>query len=65
MVHGDREAGSMVHPDDLIAFEERLPNVTVAHIPGAGHAIHREQSDAFEQAMREFLDGLPERPTQG
>jgi pimeloyl-ACP methyl ester carboxylesterase len=49
LVHGDVETGSLVHPDDIVAFQQRLPNASVARIPKAGHALHRER-------MAEFLD---------
>lgn len=59
LLHGDLDLGSMVHPADLRALPERLPNATVVHIPGSGHRIHREQTEAFTAALTEFLRDLP------
>jgi pimeloyl-ACP methyl ester carboxylesterase len=54
-IHGDPAAGSQVHPADLAALRARLPNVSVAGIPGAGHALHREQPAAFLETAVPFL----------
>ncbi len=47
LIRGDPETGSLVHPEDAVAFAERLANARIAHIPGAGHALHRERTAEF------------------
>lgn len=55
MVHGDVETGGMVHPDDLVAFQERLPNASAARVPGAGHSPHRDRMEEFLAHAVPFL----------
>ncbi len=55
LVCGDPESGSMVVPADAEAFEHRLSNARVAHIPGAGHALHRTHSAEFAAEVLPFL----------
>lgn len=55
LVRGDPETGSMVHPDDAAAFEERLPNARVARIPGSGHPLHRTHTREFAAFALPFL----------
>jgi pimeloyl-ACP methyl ester carboxylesterase len=55
LVHGDVETGSLVHPDDIVAFQERVPNASAAHTPGAGHGLHRERMDEFLAYAVPFL----------
>jgi pimeloyl-ACP methyl ester carboxylesterase len=55
LVHGDRAAGSMVEPADAARLAATFPAVRLAHIPGAGHGIHRDQSAAFLGAVVPFL----------
>lgn len=33
-----------------------IPSASLALIPGAGHTVHLEQTEAFDQVVREFLD---------
>jgi pimeloyl-ACP methyl ester carboxylesterase len=54
-IHGDPAAGSQVHPNDLASLVERLPNVTIAGIEGAGHALHRERPEEFIDLAIPFL----------
>jgi pimeloyl-ACP methyl ester carboxylesterase len=55
-IHGDRERGSMVHPDDLAAMPERLPSARLAHIPGGGHSMHRgEMSAQWVTIIAEYM----------
>jgi N-formylmaleamate deformylase len=49
LIHGDPDTGGMVHPDDAIAFQRRLPNATIARIPDGSHSLHLDR-------MRDFLD---------
>jgi len=38
---------------------EKIPGAKLMTIPDAGHAANIDQPDAFNQAVREFLSGLP------
>jgi pimeloyl-ACP methyl ester carboxylesterase len=55
LVHGDPAAGSMVVPDDATRLLAILPQTQLVHVPGAGHAIHREHPAAFLAAVIPFL----------
>lgn len=55
LVHGDHQTGSMVHPEDVVALPQRLPNATTIRIPGAGHTLHRSSRDTFLAAVIPFL----------
>lgn len=57
LVHGDPEAGSMVVPNDAARLAATLPNARLARVPGAGHGIHRERTEAFLAAVLPFLEG--------
>ncbi len=54
-IHGDVDAGGMVQPDDIDAFERRLPNATVRRIPRGGHSLHVETPRAFLELAVPFL----------
>jgi pimeloyl-ACP methyl ester carboxylesterase len=56
LVHGDLESGGMVHPEDAEAFGRRLPNATVARIPGGNHGLHVEHARAFLALAVPFLE---------
>ena len=58
LVHGDLEAGSMVVPEDAARFAMTVPKARVERIPGAGHSIHRYQTDAFLERVVPFLEAL-------
>lgn len=55
LIHGDVATGSLVHPDDIVAFEARLPNSSTTRVPEAGHALHRERMDEFLALAVPFL----------
>jgi pimeloyl-ACP methyl ester carboxylesterase len=54
-IHGDLDAGGMVHPDDIVALEQRLPNATVRRIPRGSHSMHIETPRAFLELAMPFL----------
>ncbi len=62
LIHGDRDAGSMVVPEDADRFADTVPQSHVVRIPGAGHSIHRDFPDAFLAAVVPFLLGHRETP---
>lgn len=59
LITADAELGAIATPE----FAERLgtivPRLTVAHVPGAGHNIRREQPALYLEAVRAFLANLP------
>lgn len=57
LVHGDLEAGGMVHPDDATRLAVTVPNARVVRIPGASHSLHRDRPRAFLDAVVPFLEG--------
>lgn len=57
-LQGDREAGSMVHPDDLANLQRTIPQMQVDTFPGAGHTIHRSHPDEWLRSVRAFVENL-------
>jgi pimeloyl-ACP methyl ester carboxylesterase len=45
----------MVPPERAVAMQRQMPQMEIAHIPGAGHNIRREQFDRFLEIVRHFL----------
>ena len=57
LVHGDRDLGSMVLPEDAARFVETLPDARLARVADSGHNIHQAQPAAFLAAVVPFLTG--------
>ena len=57
LLYGSLELGSMVAPVDAERFVQIMPRGRAIQIPGAGHNLHRDASDAFLEAVIPFLDG--------
>jgi pimeloyl-ACP methyl ester carboxylesterase len=57
LLYGSVELGSMVAPADAERFVQIMPRGRALQIPGAGHSLHRDASDAFLEAVIPFLDG--------
>lgn len=57
LLYGSVELGSMVAPADAERFVEIMPRGRAIQLPGAGHSLHRDASDAFLKAVIPFLDG--------
>jgi pimeloyl-ACP methyl ester carboxylesterase len=55
LVTGNPALGGIVTPAIAKVFTKIIATSRVVNIPGAGHAIHREQFDAFVVAVRAFL----------
>jgi N-formylmaleamate deformylase len=55
LITGDPSLGSIVTAESAAEAQRLNPRVQVAHLPGAGHNIRREQYDAFLAAVRSFL----------
>ena len=55
IIRADNDKGSMVTPE-LAAEAARLyPNVEIAHVPGAGHNVRRENYPAFMSTVTDYL----------
>ena len=57
LLYGSQELGSMVAPADAEQFVQSMQRGRAIQIPGAGHSLHRDASDAFLAAVIPFLDG--------
>jgi pimeloyl-ACP methyl ester carboxylesterase len=55
LVTGDPAAGAIVTPEVAAAGARLNPKIQVAHIPGAGHNIRREQFEQFVAVVQAFL----------
>lgn len=58
VVVGEQDA--ITPPDRARELAENIPNARLVTIPDAGHLSNLENPAAFTQAVREFLDGLPQ-----
>ena len=55
LITADPALGAIVTPEGAEALQALMPKLRVAHIPGAGHSIRREQFDRYMQVVRAFL----------
>jgi N-formylmaleamate deformylase len=55
LITADPERGAIVTPEDGEALRTFIPQLTVRHITGAGHSIHREQFEPFMEEVQSFL----------
>jgi pimeloyl-ACP methyl ester carboxylesterase len=55
LITADPALGSIVTEESARALQARLPQLKIAHIPGAGHNIRREQFEAYLAAVRGFV----------
>jgi pimeloyl-ACP methyl ester carboxylesterase len=55
-LHGDPHTGSMVHPDDIVSLPDRITNVSVHRVEGAGHSLHRSHPDEWLTLVRDFMN---------
>jgi pimeloyl-ACP methyl ester carboxylesterase len=56
LITADLDRGGIVRPEMATAMQQHMPQLQIAHIPGAGHNIRREQFDRFITVVRSFLD---------
>ncbi|HET8631664.1 MAG TPA: alpha/beta hydrolase [Thermomicrobiales bacterium] len=59
LITADPERGAIVTPEAAAEAAQLLANGRVAHIPGAGHNIRREQYEPYRAAVLGFLADLP------
>lgn len=57
LISGDPARGAIVDQNAVEALRTMVKQLRVAHIPDAGHSIHRDQFDRFLEADRAFLKG--------
>lgn len=57
-LQGDPKTGSMVHPDDLAALQQSLPQMQIQMFENAGHTIHRSHPDEWLTTVKSFLSEL-------
>ena len=55
LVTGEAEKGGIIHPDLAQTILSLAQDGHLAHIVGAGHGIHREQYEAFRDAVVPFF----------
>jgi N-formylmaleamate deformylase len=55
LITGDPDRGALVTPALADAASHLCQNATVAHIPGAGHSIHRDRYDETPRYLLDFL----------
>lgn len=55
LITSDPELGGIVTAENAAALQALVPQVRVAHIPGAGHNIRREQFARYLDIVRAFL----------
>ena len=56
LITADLDRGAIVRPEMAAAMQQQMPQLQIAHIPGAGHSIRREQFDRYIAVVRSFLD---------
>ena len=56
LITADSDRGSIVTPEIAQQAAAMNPLIELAHIPGAGHNIRREQFQPFIEAVKAFLD---------
>jgi pimeloyl-ACP methyl ester carboxylesterase len=56
LITADLDRGAIVRPEMAAAMQQQMPQLQIAHIPGAGHSIRREQFDRYIAVVRSFLN---------
>lgn len=56
LVTGDPQRGALVTEDDAVALQALIPQVRIAHIPGTGHGIRRDQPTRYLEIVGAFLE---------
>ncbi len=59
LLTADPERGAIVTDVQAASLRAMVPHLSIAHIAGAGHSIHRDQSARFLEAVRAFMEELP------
>jgi pimeloyl-ACP methyl ester carboxylesterase len=59
LLTADPERGAIVTDAQAASLRAMVPHLSIAHIAGAGHNIHRDQSARFLEVVRAFMEELP------
>jgi pimeloyl-ACP methyl ester carboxylesterase len=60
LITADPERGAIVTGEQAAALRATVPHLSIAHIAGAGHSIHRDQFARFIKVVQAFFEELPE-----
>jgi N-formylmaleamate deformylase len=60
LITADPDRGSIVTVEQSESLRAMVPHVSIAHIAGAGHSIHRDQPARFLKVVQAFFDELPD-----
>jgi hypothetical protein len=55
LITGDPERGAIVTNESAEALKTLVPHLEIAHVPGTGHNIRRDQFDRYIDVVRGFL----------
>lgn len=55
LITADPALGAIVTTEGSAAFQQLLPQAQIAHIPGAGHSVRREQFEPYMTVIQAFL----------
>lgn len=55
LITGDPERGAIVTDESAAMLEALVPHLQIAHVPGAGHSIRRDQFGRYMELVRGFL----------
>jgi len=55
LITADPDRGALVTQQQAEALRQVMPSLTVAHIPGAGHSVRREQFERYVEVVTSFL----------
>ena len=55
LITADPAQGAIVSEESATALRELVPQLRVAHVPGAGHSIRRDQFGRYIEIVRAFL----------
>lgn len=55
LITADTDRGAIVTTDAADVLHRMIPHLQIAHIPDAGHSIHREQLAHYLQVIRDFI----------
>jgi pimeloyl-ACP methyl ester carboxylesterase len=55
LITADPALGAIISEQDAAVLKSLIPQLRVAHIPGAGHNVRREQFARYMEAVRAFL----------
>jgi N-formylmaleamate deformylase len=55
LITGDPDRGAIVTDESAALLEALVPDLEMAHVPGAGHSIRRDQFGRYMEVVRAFL----------